>query len=222
MEGIIKHLIFVILVISCLQPVYAQTDTLMLSSNDFIIKRKIDSCTSIRPIAVSAVNYWQGLGEPEFLCDRRYFKEGKLFDEKKSFPFGYIYLQYDSTGNIRHQELSITGAKGKLVVELTNAKKAFWFLNTMKLPSNYFLLEDNQLFQLVNVTWHDSIPPTLKPYLTNSKNQMFKWSISFLRTGMPDEFGHWVWWKGNYRRVGVWVYYQVLERNYNIKIYRLE
>lgn len=171
----------------------AQTDTLHISPYEYLVT---DSAN------VPELKKRVALGKADDIGDRIYFKNGIPVDWKKSFPFGFIYIQFDTLGRIRHHQLWHEEFQTKVAIKLTYSGKVFW--SDMRIPQpTQYILQDNGAFEKVVITTNDSIP-SLSNYWKGKKKpngSVLQYRISFLRNGLPEQFGF-EWPDGT--RIGEW------------------
>ena len=130
---------------------FAQLDTTHYFDGDYSLSLSQDSCASKSKPASYPFNGIVALGNPLFLCDRIYFKKGVKFDQKKSFDFGFIYLQFDTTGMVRLHEYYNHQLNSHLSININNNGSVFWGNFKTKNYTSY-LLYNNGRFQEINTT----------------------------------------------------------------------
>lgn len=197
------HLLLVGLLFSTLA--FSQVDTTYYFDGDYSVSLTNDSCAIKSKPAGYPFNGVVALGNPLFLCDRIYFKKGVKFDQKKSFDFGFIYLQFDSTGLVRQHEFYDYIHQTHLNINISNIGHVFWSNFKSNHYTNY-LLFNNGRFQEINTTLTNnndsasvSILSILKKYTNNSianqwlnpnTNVKINFVVTFLPGGLINNFGY--------------------------------
>jgi hypothetical protein len=185
--------------------VFAQLDTTYYFDGDFSLSINQDSCALKSKPANYHFNGIVALGNPLFLCDRIYFKKGVKFDQKKSFDFGFIYLQFDTTGLVRQHEFYDHIHQTHLNINISNIGHVFWS-NFKSIHYTNYLLFNNGRFQEINTTLTNnkdsasvSILSILKKYTNNSivnqwlnlnTNLKINFVVTFLPGGLINNFGY--------------------------------
>lgn len=188
--------------------VHGQTDTIHISSFEYLVTDSLSTNTLQGKVA---------LGRAEDIGDRMYFKNGIAVDCKKSFNFGFLYLQYDSLGRIRHHQFWHQELQTKLAIKLTDSGRVFWTETLTPFPTSY-LLQHNGAFEQITISIKDSFN-FLKRYIGNKRKDahtMWQYRITFLRSGMPEQFG---FISPNNERIGEWYIYNPLCNCYQNKEY---
>ena len=197
------HLLVIAILFSA--TAFAQLDTTYYYDGDYSVSLTQDSCaTKLKP-ANYPINGVVILGNPLFLCDRIYFKKGVKFDQKKSFDFGFIYLQFDTTGMVRLHEYYNHQLNTHLSININKDGSVFWGNFKSKNYTNYLLFNIGR-FQEINTTLTNnndsasvSILSTLKKYTNNSivnhwlnpnTNVKINFVVSFLPGGLINNFGY--------------------------------
>lgn len=143
------HLLCVGLLLSTLA--FSQIDTTYYFDGDYSVSLTKDSCAVKSKPAGYPFNGVVALGNPLFLCDRIYFKKGVKFDQKKSFDFGFIYLQFDSTGLVRQHEFYDHIHHTHLKLNINDQGQVFGS-NVKSFRYTNYLLFNNGRFQEINTT----------------------------------------------------------------------
>jgi hypothetical protein len=227
------HLLFFGLFISTFT--FSQVDTTFYFDGDYSVSLIKDSCTlKSKPINYPYIGF-VALGNSLFLCDRIYFKRGVKYDQKKSFDFGYIYLQFDSTGLVRLHEYYNQQLNTHLSININNNGSVFWGNFKAKNYTNY-LLYNNGRFQEINTTLtnnNDSLSnelyTNLKKYTNaqianqwlNPKNNMkVNFVVTFLPGGLLNNAGYQLTQSGKPTiRFGKWMIYNLFCDCYQTKEY---
>jgi len=197
------HLLLVGLLLSNLA--FSQIDTTYYFDGDYSMSLIQDSCALKSKPTNYPFNGFVALGDPLFLCDRIYFKKGIKHDQKKSFGFGYIYLQFDSTGLVRQHELYDHVHQTHLKLKINDQGKVFCS-NVKSFYYTNYLMFNNGRFQEINTTLTNnndtasvSILAILKKYTNTSfANQWLKpntnvkinFMVTFLPGGLINNFGY--------------------------------
>ena len=184
---------------------FSQVDTTYYFDGDYSVSLTKDSCA----IKSKPTGYpYEGLvalGSPFYLCDRIYFKKGVKYDQKKSFDFGFIYLQFDSTGLVRQHEFYDHIHQTHLKLNINDQGQVFWS-NVKSFHYTNYLLFNNGRFQEINTTLTNnndsasvSILSTLKKHTNNSiinqwlnpnTNVKINFVVTFLPGGLINNFGY--------------------------------
>lgn len=184
---------------------FAQLDTTYYFDGDYSISLTQDSCTIKSKQANYPFNGFVALGNPLFLCDRIYFKKGIKYDQKKSFDFGYMYLQFDSNGMVRQHEFYDHIHQTHLYINISDKGQVFGSNLKSKHYTNYFLF-NNGRFQEINTTLTNnndtasvSILALVKKYtnttivnqwLSPNFNVKINFVVTFLPGGLINTFGY--------------------------------
>lgn len=215
---------------------FAQFDTTYYDNGDFTVSLAKDSCNRNQDKLVYPFTGFVVLGNPDELCDRTYYKQGMAFDQKKSFDFGYLYLQYDSAGMVRKHQIKNTLYDYSIALEITHNGQIFFSHIEAQNPTHYFLQPTGR-FERVTTTLAQPKDTATKRTL-NSFMQRFgprglyhkntsyfplQYTLHFLRNGMVESFGHYYLPKeGNPIKIGLWWQYNVFcncyeQREYFVK-----
>jgi hypothetical protein len=183
---------------------FAQLDTTYYFDGDYSIGLTQDSCAIKSKLAKYPFNGFVALGNPLFLCDRIYFKKGLKHDQKKSFDFGYLYLQFDSNGMVRQHEFYDHVHQTHLKLNTNNQGQVFWSDVKSFYYTNYFLF-NNGRFQEINTTLTNndkasvSILAIVKKHTNTSivnqwlnpnSNVKINFVVTFLPGGLINNFGY--------------------------------
>lgn len=227
------HFLLVGLLISTLT--FSQVDTTYYFDGDYSVSLTKDSCASKSKPTNYPFEGLVALGNPFYLCDRIYFKKGTKFDQKKSFDFGFVYLQFDTTGLVRLHEYYNHQLNTHLSVNINNNGSVFWGNFKAKNYTNY-LLYNNGRFQEITTTltnnndsMSNEISSDLKKYTNaqitnqwlNPKNNMkVNFVVTFLPGGLLNNAGYQVNQAGKPAvRFGKWISYNLFCDCYQIKEY---
>lgn len=148
---------------------FAQLDTTYYFDGDYSVSLTQDSCALKSKSTSYPFEGLVALGSPFNLCDRIYFKKGVKYDQKKSFDFGFVYLQFDTTGLVRLHEYYNHQLNTHLSVNINNNGSVFWGNFKAKNYTSY-LLYNNGRFQEINTTLTNSSDSLSKEIYTNLKN----------------------------------------------------
>jgi hypothetical protein len=188
----VKYLLFTCLLCFYLN-IFAQVDTVFINQEDYIVKLKTDSCTFPKPEYYKQPDNWALLGNPDRLCDRSYYKNGVLFNTKKTYDIGYVYVAYDSMQHIRQQIIKLKHNNTFISLEMSDEERVFW--------SNILSDSTTKIFYQRNGCLQELILPT------SQANVFFH--IHFLKTGLISSYGLMINNNGNFQRTGTWYDYNV-------------
>ena len=197
------HLLCVGLLLSTLA--FSQVDTTYYFDDDYSVSLTKDSCA----VKSKPANYpYEGLvalGSPFYLCDRIYFKKGVKYDQKKTFDFGFIYLQFDSTGLVRQHEFYDNIHHTHLKLNINDQGQVFWS-NVKSFHYTNYLLFNNGRYKEINTSLtnnNDSASVStlaiLKKHTNNSivnqwlnpnANVKINFVVTFLPGGLINNFGY--------------------------------
>lgn len=215
---------------------FAQVDTTYYNNGDFTVSLAKDSCNRNQDKLVYPFTGFVALGNPDELCDRTYYKDGIAYDQKKSFDFGYVYLQFDSTGMVRKHQIKNTLYNYSIVLEITNTGQVFFSHVTAQNPTHYFLQPTGR-FEKITTTLNQPTDSLTKKQLNsfmhrfgprgllhkNASHFPLQYTLHFLRNGMVESYGHYYLPKeGNPVKIGLWWQYNVFcncyeQREYFVK-----
>jgi hypothetical protein len=226
-----------IFTLSLFQQLLAQTDTTYYTQDEFSVSLTADSCHIYKQSTSSPFNQYLVLGNPAYLCDRIYYKQGKKFDRKKSTAFGFIYVQYDSTERVRVQQVENTLYPLSLKLEITDAGRIFFSSVQSDFITRYFTLPNGSLEKVIaDFTTSDeqvrkqlgdlirtySHQTAFLQWQQKNTQQLIEYAIYFLKTGMVERYGHYYYPSGKLgtpRKIGTWVEYQPMCDCYKEKTY---
>jgi hypothetical protein len=214
---------------------FSQVDTTYYFDGDYSVSLIEDSCAIKSTPPGYPFNGIVSLGNPLFLCDRIYFKKGVKFDQKKSFDFGFIYIQFDSSGLVRQHEFYDHIHQTHLNINISNTGHVFWSNFRSKHYTNY-LLFNNGRFQEINTTLNHnndsasvSILSILKKYTNTSlakqwlnpnTNVKINFVVTFLPGGLINNFGYVYALPNKHQiRFGKWTTYNLFCDCYQTKEY---
>jgi hypothetical protein len=173
--------------------IFAQIDTVYINQEEYIIKLKSDSCTFPKPEYYKHPDNWALLGNPDRLCDRSYFKKGVLFDRKKTYDIGYVYVAYDSMQLIRQQIIKLKQNNTFISLEISDEGRVFWSHISSDSSTKFFHQRNGALQELI---------------LPTAKSNVF-FHIQFLKTGLISSYGLMIKNNGYFQRTGTWYDYNV-------------
>ncbi|MBP9688851.1 MAG: hypothetical protein KBE91_04515 [Bacteroidia bacterium] len=231
-------LLFLLVILFGSFNLYAQTDTIFYNDGDYSISTQKDSCNATVPFGDKNLSKFVALGSPRALCDRVYFKKGKKYDQKKSYKFGYVYLQFDTNTILRQHILTVDILQTYMAINITDSSKVFW--SNFKSPFyTQFWLFENSRFKEVNITVNsnnDSLSSKIFTIINKNSNTKLanQWlnayggvtltyTITFLPSGLINNYGYLLT-IGNKPpvRIGKWADYNLFcdcyyEKEYYIK-----
>lgn len=217
---------FVIIALFFTTLVVGQVDTVYYTPNEFSISLTKDSCNT----SFNTKKYL-ALGSPDEICNRAYYKNGFVYDRKKTWNFGYAYAQYDTTGMVRKHYVKNNLLQYTLVLEITNRGQVFFSHVEAKEPTNYFLQPDGR-FEKITTTLNQPKDSALKNQLRNMLLKYgspirptatffsLQFTIHFLRSGMIENAGYYYTTPNNKQvKIGVWTQYNMFCDCYEEKEY---
>ena len=226
---------FVIAAILIALCAFGQIDTVYYTPNEYSISLTKDSCNTSINSNHSNIKKYLVLGSPDEICDRTYYKNGFVYDRKRTWNFGYAYAQYDTSGMVRKHYVKNNLLQYTLVLEITSRGQVFFSHVEAKEPTNYFLQPDGRFEKITTNLNHPKdgvltkqVRSLINRYGPNSKSTQMaylplQYAIHFLRNGMIESAGYYYTTPGNKQvKIGVWSQYNIFcdcyeEREYFVK-----